>query len=610
MERLAPVSIVADGEHMSKALRYGSPKPPRFGPLRLRPFAYSAALAAAIAALFQPIPAMAAPADPGLPSTATSIPDTGSRPTQAGNLVLPGSPASTTTTAPATSFTGVAYSPVMQQIEKGRAEITTLGDQLIRVGQERDIIKAQVTTAAQKVLDAQTALQAAQTDAVTAADAAMREAAALPPGATGSGLLDLDALARMQRGDDTGDQAAARRLEAAEIAAQLALDEQTTANAKYAELAAQWTKLNGELTKKQAAQQKFETANASELNAVETTQNAADQALGQDYLAGDEAGRSADARSIQALQFALAQRGDPYVWSEEGPDQYDCSGLMFAAYRSVGFPLTRVSRDQYYQTRGKTVSRYSLLPGDLLFFSSSNSWTGIHHVAMYAGEGMMVEAPRTGLNVRLTPVRWSRLFAATRIFGSVEGDAELPDLGAPDPDEPATTPNNPGTTTPTSPTSPGRPSPTTSPSRPTTPSTSPSKPTTPSTSPSKPTTPSTSPSKPTTPSTSPSKPTTPSTSPSKPTTPSTSPSKPAEPSTSPSKPADPPPTTPVPDTTTSKPDTDPSDVETSGSATETKTSSSATKTSASATKTSSDATGSASATADEKSPSSSSSSDK
>ncbi|BBH65651.1 hypothetical protein ACTI_23360 [Actinoplanes sp. OR16] len=535
---------------MSKALRYGSAirsriAPSRLSPFgRLRPFVYPAAVLAAIATLFQPIPAMAAPTDPAVP---VSIPDTGSRPTQTGSLVLPGtpSPATTTTVTPVTSVTGIATSPIVQKIEAGRAEVAALGDELIRVGQDRDIVKAQVTTAAQKVIDAQEALRNAQNAAVEAADAAMREAAALPPGATGSGLLDLESLARLQRGDATADQAAARRLETAETTAQLALDEQTTSNTKFADLAEQWTKLSGQLSQKQKAQQKLELDNAAELSAAETTQNAADQALGNEYLAGSEAGRSADARAIQALEYALAQRGDPYVWSEEGPDQFDCSGLMYAAYRGVGYPLVRVSRDQYYQTRDRAVSRYSLLPGDLLFFSSSNSWTGIHHVAMYAGEGMMVEAPRTGLNVRLTPVRWSRLFAATRVYGSIEGDTEAPDLGAPDPDEPGTT----SPTTPASPTSPPSSPSSPSSSPPSSPSSTPSK--TPSSSPS--TTPSKTPSS--SPSTTPSK--TPSSSPS--TTPSKTPS--SSPSTTPStsKSPDPetsatqPQTQPTPEKTTSSP---------------------------------------------------------
>ncbi|BAL85424.1 hypothetical protein AMIS_2040 [Actinoplanes missouriensis 431] len=591
---------------MSKALRYGSTRRSRFAPSRLRPFALPAAVLAAIATLFQPIPAMAAPTDPAVPAattpatsatTSTSIPNSGSRPTQTGTLVLPGSPTGTTTTAalPVTSITGIATSPVVQQVERGRAEIAALGDQLIRVGQDRDITKAQVTTAAQKVLDAQESLRAAQTNAVEAADAAVREAAALPPGTVGSGLLDLESLARLQRGDATAHESAARRLESAQTAAQLALDEQTTSSARFAQLAAEWTKLSGQLTKKQAAQQKLETANATELNAAETTQNATDQALGSQYLTGAEAGRGADPRAIKALEFALAQRGDPYVWSEEGPDQYDCSGLMYAAYRSpgVGYPLTRVSRDQYYQTRDRAVSRYSLLPGDLLFFSSSNSWTGIHHVAMYAGDGMMVEAPRTGLNVRLTPVRWSRLFAATRIFGSIEGDVETPDLGAPDPDEPVTTdPTTPGSpsSTPSKTPVPGTsatPGKTTSPSNPT-----PSKTTTP------PKSPSTSPSKPSDP------PKSPSTPPSKPSTP------PVDTSTPPTKPSTEPPTStepskPVTEPSTTEPQTQPKpDETTSAPATETTTSSSATKTTSS----SSTAESSASADSESVSPSGSSSS--
>jgi hypothetical protein len=162
---------------------------------------------------------------------------------------------------------------------------------------------------------------------------------------------------------------------------------------------------------------------------VEAAQSAADAALGQGYLDGASQGRGADPRAVAALVYALAQRGDPYKWSEEGPDKFDCSGLMYAAYRTAAagnFPLRRVSRDQYLQTQKNAVDRYSLVPGDLLFFSSSNSWRGIHHVAMYAGNGMMVEAPRTRLNVRLVPVRWSRLFQATRVYGSVEGVTKVP----------------------------------------------------------------------------------------------------------------------------------------------------------------------------------------
>ncbi|BCJ43839.1 hypothetical protein GCM10010168_91180 [Actinoplanes ianthinogenes] len=401
---------------------------------RLRPVSYSAAVAAAVAALFQPIPAMAAPGDD--PALAAGIPDAGSRPTALGALVLPGTPVSPVTTPSA--IPGSATNPALQQIEKGRFEVDQLGDQLLKLKADRDLAQSQLATANQQVTDAQANLQAAQSNAVAAAGQAIQQAAAVPDGALDSSLIGLDQLARLQRGETPTDDTAARRLEAAQVAAQIALDEQTTTTTKHNNLVAQYTKLNTRLTQKQTALTALENKHRDELNAAEAAASVTDQALGSEYLAGSGAGRGADPRAVQALQFALAQRGDPYVWSEEGPDQYDCSGLMYAAYHSVGFPLVRVSRDQYWQTRNKVVDRYSLLPGDLLFFSYTNSWTGIHHVAMYAGDGMMVEAPRTGLNVRLVPVRWSRLFQATRVFGSVEGGVDDLPLGTPDPEEPGT----------------------------------------------------------------------------------------------------------------------------------------------------------------------------
>lgn len=568
-ERQATVRTDADGELMSKALRYGSPTPSRLARTWLRPLTISTATAVALAALLQPIPAMADPV--GAPVAATpSVPDAGARPVQTGALILPGTPVRPTTTTPTLLAPGASASPIVQQVEKGRAEIAALGDQLIRIGQERDLAQSQSTTASQKITQAEEAIRLAKVDVATAADAAVRQAAALPPGAldADSGLLDLDALARLQRGDVPPDESAARRLKAAESNLQAARTEQTTASGRYTALAAQWTQLNTRITQKQAAQAKLEQKNAAELSAAETSENAADQQLGAEYLAGAADGRSADPKAIQALQFALAQRGDPYVWSEEGPDQYDCSGLMYAAYRSVGFPLVRVSRDQYYQTRNKVVDRYSLLPGDLLFFSSSNSWTGIHHVAMYAGNGMMVEAPRTGLNVRLVPVRWSRLFQSTRVFGSVEGEGETPDLGTPDPEEPGTNPNP----NPTSPTP-----------RPTTPT--PSK----SSTPTRPTTSPTTSTSPTTP-TSPSSP--PPTSPSPSASSSSPPPKPSE-SASPAAPS----TTPAPQETSEKPTTSPSAAETSKSPSGTTSSANAAESSVASTAGSKSPSGSASKSA-------------
>ena len=471
----------------------------------VRPLTYSAAAFAAIAALFHPMPASAAPTVPPPPPApnapvpppaqgaqgAPGVPDAGARPVVVGTLAMPGQQSGRpgTTTPAATTLPGVAMTPLLQKIERQRTAIAVLGDKLIKVGEDRDLARQQQATAEQKLADARTALITAQQDAAAAAAAAVRDQAALPPGTIGSGLADLDRLSRMQRGDSSSQQAAEHQLTLVQAAVAGALAEQGTAATNATELTRQYDKLNADITKKQTALQKDEQKHAQEISAAEAALSAEDRRLGQRYLDGTDQGRGADPRAIAALNVALAQIGDPYVWSEEGPNQFDCSGLMFYAYRkpqSGNFPLQRVSRDQYRQTSQNLVDRYSLVAGDLLFFSSSNSWTGIHHVAMYAGKGMMVEAPRSGLNVRLVPVRWSRLFGATRIWGSVDHPTKTPDLTklpAKEPN-PGATPNptkttKPPTSNPTTPptTKPPTKPPTTKPTPPTKPPTKP--PTTP-----------------------------------------------------------------------------------------------------------------------------------
>jgi len=430
-----------------------------------QPMAFSAAAAAALSTLFNPLPAAAEPLAPEVPAAPVpipAVPDVGSRPIPLGTLVLPGQG---TSTPVVTRTTGVPTSPLLAKLDKRRAEIAELGDTLIRLGQDRDLARQQQATAATKVASAQAAQAAAQREAAAAAANALRTAAALPPGALGSNLQGLDELSRIQRGETPTEQSAARQLTLAQTAFAAAQAEQATATQRATDLSAQYDKLNTSISAKQAALQKLEQQHAGEISAAEAAETATDSRLGAMYLAGTQQGRGADRRAIAALQYALNQRGDPYQWAAEGPDRFDCSGLMYAAYHTAAagdYPLARVSRDQYWQTRNKVVDRYSLLPGDLLFFSSTNSWTGIHHVAMYAGNGLMVEAPRTGLDVRLTPVRWTRLFQATRVYGSVDGPTQGPDLNAP----PSS--GNGGTTTPTThpTTKPTTKPPTTSPSSP------------------------------------------------------------------------------------------------------------------------------------------------
>lgn len=103
-----------------------------------------------------------------------------------------------------------------------------------------------------------------------------------------------------------------------------------------------------------------------------------------------------------AVAFARAQLGDPYVWAAAGPDAWDCSGLTMGAWAAGGKALPHYSVAQYEQST--PISASALQPGDLVFWGSSTSAGSIYHVALYAGDGMIIHAPRTGRPVTLESI--------------------------------------------------------------------------------------------------------------------------------------------------------------------------------------------------------------
>ncbi|NKQ57375.1 C40 family peptidase [Amycolatopsis sp. K13G38] len=114
----------------------------------------------------------------------------------------------------------------------------------------------------------------------------------------------------------------------------------------------------------------------------------------------------ANQAAAKAIAFALGEQGKPYVWGATGPDSYDCSGLMLRAYQAAGITLDRVSADQYHD--GAMLRVRDAQPGDLLFwaYDPSNPNT-IHHVAMYLGNGKIVEAQQTGVPVHTRSVSFN-----------------------------------------------------------------------------------------------------------------------------------------------------------------------------------------------------------
>jgi len=97
----------------------------------------------------------------------------------------------------------------------------------------------------------------------------------------------------------------------------------------------------------------------------------------------------------QAMTIALAQRGKPYVWAAAGPSSFDCSGLVVYAYAQAGMPGLPHSSSEL-STMGVPVAQADLQAGDLVFFGHP-----VHHVGIYVGNGLMVNAPDFGQVVKV-----------------------------------------------------------------------------------------------------------------------------------------------------------------------------------------------------------------
>ncbi|MEV0013913.1 C40 family peptidase [Streptomyces tendae] len=137
---------------------------------------------------------------------------------------------------------------------------------------------------------------------------------------------------------------------------------------------------------------------------------------------GDRAARSApgsreslsasaqapNSRAAAAVAYAHQKLGSPYVWGATGPNAFDCSGLIQAAYRAAGISLPRTTYAQI--DAGRRVPRSELLPGDLVFF-----YSGISHVGIYVGNGQMIHAPNPSAPVRVAPVDEMPFAGATRV---------------------------------------------------------------------------------------------------------------------------------------------------------------------------------------------------
>src|SRR5947209_8643031 len=109
------------------------------------------------------------------------------------------------------------------------------------------------------------------------------------------------------------------------------------------------------------------------------------------------AGAAPGKPAAEAIAYARAELGKPYLWGGTGPDAFDCSGLVMEAYASAGVPIARTSQAQWATERHVS----SPQPGDLVFYPGADgTWTAPGHLAPVVGGGQMIEAYGTVYPVR------------------------------------------------------------------------------------------------------------------------------------------------------------------------------------------------------------------
>lgn len=237
------------------------------------------------------------------------------------------------------------------------------------------------------------------------------------------GMKNKTALSRFQAAEKVSEQAKylaeQARIVQAKVTAEVALSKQEAEDAQRAK--------QEEVDKLQAIQDKLQRDLASakkvrltleqrrQLAILEETRAAeASNVSGQSKVwktggpNGKSTFRSNASMREKAVEFAKRQvlAKKPYVWGSEGPNSFDCSGLVYAAYKSagLGWPIWDRLNSGLYYTYTKQIPIAEMEPGDLIFYSYKGTISTIHHISIYAGNGMMWEARSTATGLRYSNI--------------------------------------------------------------------------------------------------------------------------------------------------------------------------------------------------------------
>ncbi|MEV7402165.1 C40 family peptidase [Streptomyces sp. NPDC091267] len=207
----------------------------------------------------------------------------------------------------------------------------------------------------------------------------------------------------------------------AEATQQVALDLETQAHEDAAATTAAKAakKAKAEAVRKAEAKKKAEAAAKAKAEAAERASRSTERTTLATTSGSSSSGSSssstvsssATGSAASVVSFVQMQIGDAYVSGGTGPNSWDCSGLVQAAFRTVGVDLPRVSQGQ--STAGTQVSLSSLQPGDILYWGSAGS---AYHVGVYVGGGQFVGAQNSSTGVVQKPLDYDPPSGAVRVL--------------------------------------------------------------------------------------------------------------------------------------------------------------------------------------------------
>ena len=307
------------------------------------------------------------------------------------------------------AYTGTAGAAPQPSLSQVRAQVNSLTAKLDGIGQQYDQASVQLKAARGRLAAVQRDASRAQARFAAARTQVAQIAAAAYEGSgqnSVAGLLTssdpaavlkqaslLTQLASSQDAQVTALLAAARQLSGVQQELQRT---EYGIGALRTQLAARKSQITKLLDSKQAT-----------LDSLTTPQQAVVTASGpgQGTTTGTYTGPTST-QAGKAVAFAYAQLGKPYQWGATGPGSYDCSGLVETAWASAGVAIPRDTYQQWAALPHITAS--AIQPGDLLYYD------GIGHVSMYVGNGYIIDAPQTGMDVQLIPMN-TGWYAATFI---------------------------------------------------------------------------------------------------------------------------------------------------------------------------------------------------